>query len=378
MQQLLAELAERHYRHLGGDCYTELKIGGVGSHAWRRVQPIRAVVEAATASQQLSRAAIDSLVEELTRCEDAAFPPLVKSRGVYSFSNGVYVCRENVYVCRENAFYHYAPEGNQRSAAALPYDLAACRYVDAPFEFAATNALWSDVPTPALDALLNLQALDMARRGWMCALIGRMLYDRGDLDRWPLLLCLQGAGGRLLCKLVASFYDASDVGIVNQDLASHADKLALIVPCSDSAPLSADELKLLSRGAPALLWSACVLHWPVPNPWLVTVALTQPRALPLPLIPLVQTMELPRHDNLAPLSAELPNLLLKCNLAYLAAVLDLGDDDSVISAIPHSMRMEWLDKHYLLFCLIKTTPASTRARAHSRPRARQRASAWES
>jgi hypothetical protein len=334
MQQLLAQLAERHYRHLGGDCYTELRIGGVGSHAWRRVQPIRAVVEAATASQQLSRAAIDSLVEELTRCEDAAFPPLVKSRGVYSFSNGVYVCHER-------AFYHYAPEGDQQSVASLPHTLAAYRYIDAPFT-GNSDSGWVDIPTPALDALLALQEIDSREtKSWLCVLIGRLLYARGDLDRTPMLLCLQGAGGLLLCKLVASFYDVSDVGIVQQDLASHTDKLMLIVPwlLGRPCPLRAGEIFALASQLrqSALLWSDVAPHWPAESA-LATVALRQsPRPLLLLPIPLVRRISLqPQHDNVA-LCAELPNLLVKCNLAYCYAVAEYGEDH-LTSGLPESMR----------------------------------------
>jgi len=125
-----------------------------------------------------------------------------------------------------------------------PHAKAACVYHDVAFTDRSGMDFW-DIPTPTLDKILHDQGInrqgvpdkhgklpdgDVEETGtprmqmlttWIWALLGRYLYKIGELDEWEIMLLLLGRAGTgksTLAKLVYSFFDPSDVGVVGNNV----------------------------------------------------------------------------------------------------------------------------------------------------------------
>jgi hypothetical protein len=93
---------------------------------------------------------------------------------------------------------------------------------------------WYDLPTPALQSIFDSQefwhsSTDPADRAeshqhvcrMLYVLLGRLLYRLGDLDKWQVILFIKGIAGSgksTIGKMVKSWFDPSDVGILSNNV----------------------------------------------------------------------------------------------------------------------------------------------------------------
>jgi hypothetical protein len=362
---LLDRLCELGYRRYGGECYEQIRVRGIGTHAWRRVLSVDEFVYSAVSKElhaemwisfTQSSGIAKQLIEHLKASYDAQFPPLHKTRGVIAFANGVYACRLDE---RFDQWFPYedADGAYGQSVVDLAPDLVACNFID--YEFASYRAvaaapqpLYADIPTPVLQSILDYQGLEVAVCGWIYVMLGRFLYKLNEMDEWQVIMFFKGVAGSgksTLCKMAASFYEHGDVGVLSNNierqfgLSQFINKMGFIAPelkrdlqldqADFQTIVSGEQMTVAQKfkDPRSVVWEVPGLLGgnEVPN-WTDNSGSISRRLLVVHFANKVQNGDSKLAQKL---KAELPAIILKCNLAYLAAVLDFGDS-SIWSALP--------------------------------------------
>ena len=336
MQNLLLHLLdcamERKYRKQLGWCFEPVLIDGVPTHAWRQVMEVKdfvhSMISKETSWEQWCNATtntknISSAVEYLSSCVDYQFPTLRKQRGVYSFRNGVYVAREDTF---------YAFGG-------LPDSVVACKFFDLDFE-PHVGRHWSDIPTPYLQSIMDYQQFPREVCDWMYILLGRLMYDLGDLDSWQVIPFFKGmaSSGKstVVLKVAKNFFEAIDVGVLSNNierkfgLSAFADKYLFVAPeikndlqveqAEFQSIVSGEDIQVNTKFAKA---KTCV--WKVPGVlagnevpgWADNSGSIQRRIVLFDFSKAVTNGDMKLGEKL---EDELAATILKCNRAYLEKV----------------------------------------------------------
>lgn len=216
---LLNSLQHRGYRRYGTDCYEQLYTAeGHNTHAWVPACAIKDFVYAAARKEtnfdqwlNMTQAKGNAVcaAEYLTSCRDVQFPVLVKNRGIFSFRNGLYDAPND-------RFYAYRDGG-------VPGDLVAAKYFDLEFDEAPVDQdAWSSIETKNFQGILDFQEFPEDVCRWMYVMIGRLLYDLNDKDRWQVIPYLKGqaSSGKstILLRVCRNLYDKADVGVLSNNI----------------------------------------------------------------------------------------------------------------------------------------------------------------
>lgn len=213
---LLDAAMELKYKKQDDSCFEPVVYNGFKTHAYRNVCSIEEFVysqckKELQLDQWLNLTAsgnnAKNAIEHLTKNDDYQFRKLVKDRHVFSFRNGVYFAKEDRFHPYENGPL------DDKIVAAKFFDLEFSPHEDCPD--------WFDIPTPHFQKVLDHQQYspDVAR--WMFRVIGRLLYDVGEMDGWQVIPFLKGMGGsgKSLCTNVCKdFYDKVDVGVLSNNI----------------------------------------------------------------------------------------------------------------------------------------------------------------
>lgn len=165
--------------------------------------------------------------------DDPRLPVLKQNRHVFSFDNGVYITKVTPDIVPDaggsaSGLRHlFLPYLRDRMPG-LNREVAAARHFDSPFDVDAYDAAstsndpeaWATVVrTPVLDSVLDRQDIKGQAYLWVMFLIGRMLYDADGLQIVPFVLGRAGTGkSTLLQDVVGKFYDADKIGIVDNTI----------------------------------------------------------------------------------------------------------------------------------------------------------------
>ena len=299
---------------------------------------------------------IDRMMGYFAVGNDPEFPKLNRKemRAVYSFSNGVYVARTDT-------FYQWGT---------VPLGTVSCKYIDRPMlldgddiparqqagEDTLTAMAWTRIPTPHLQQILESQDLDDEVCCWLYVFLGRMLYAVNDKDRWQIILFIKGVAGSgksTLGLLVKMFYDPSDVGILSNNaqkqfaLSDLYDKLVyLCFEVKHNFRLDQAELQSMISGEDVSVSrkhkQPVTVEWQVPGllmgnevgPWINASNSISRRMAVLKFDRKPTTSD---PDLLDKVRQELPQIMLKVNQAYLAA-LDLYGKRDIWDAMPAYFR----------------------------------------
>lgn len=158
---------------------------------------------------------------------DARLPTLSPNRNMFSFKNGIYFTILDKFI-QYTTHEHVSILSSEVSS----------KYFDIDFRYA-TETNPSEIQTPFLDSIYLYQQLspDVIEINKM--LLGRMLYNVGDLDQWQVIPFLIGSGGTgksTIHNVVREFYESEDVGIIGNNyqktfgLADIYDKTIFIAP----------------------------------------------------------------------------------------------------------------------------------------------------
>jgi hypothetical protein len=204
-------------------------------------------------------ASIKQLEEYLTAFYDPEFPFIYIDRHVFSFRNGIFFCATRTFRPYSEGVVDWGVDSRVRSRADIGRENmarkrgifggphitnAAANYFDVNFvdytpQILENKEAWLDIPTPTFDKLLTDQNIPIEARKVVYGLIGRTLYEVGELDDWQIILWLLGranTGKSTICKIAQLFYQPDDVAVISNNieeqfgLGSVYDKLVFVAP----------------------------------------------------------------------------------------------------------------------------------------------------
>lgn len=193
-------------------CYTMIyNKKGHNTYAWKKVSTIEEFFyenikseinpdlwTIATASDNTS-----FIINYLTKCKESKFDDLVKDRHIFSFINGVYFAKV------KNPNYDVDdPDSLKWIDKWVPFEgegsdkinnmVVSSKYFELDFVNCSDYQDWFDIIVKHCEyfrkVMIYQEWSDEVQR-WMCILIGRMLYDVGELDDWQVFVFLLGMAG---------------------------------------------------------------------------------------------------------------------------------------------------------------------------------------
>lgn len=302
---------------------------------------------------------ISNIKSVLKTSVDSSLPRLIKNRNLFSFNNGVYelkseIIDDNGKKTYTDKFYPY----NGKERKRLRPGTVSCKYFDMKMEYKHYDD-WYDIPTPNIQKILDLQYKshkeyeDIAK--WMYRLMGRLFYAIGDLDGWqviPFMVGLAGTGKGTTIKAVQKFFAPEDVGVLGNDgqkdfaAAALVGKLIYVAPeikgdislpqALFQSMISGEDvsINIKHKTAQTLTWDVpgMLAGNEVPN-WTDNSGSIGRRLIIFKYAKKVPTKMVDPNlwDKIAD---NLPNIIRKCNLAYLDAVNQWANYN-IWNVLPH-------------------------------------------
>jgi hypothetical protein len=195
---------------------------GMMTNAWDRVSTVQDFVYGLTNMpdgnvQFLATRGVnvmENVADLLKKTRDNEIPWLRPDRRVFAFRNGCYVSNEEMFVVSSRDSPPTMPDGTPCPTACRYHDTIVEReWMDCPDPMA--------IPTPLMDMIMDTQELGADVKRMYFAMLGRSIYDLGEVDNWQVFLFVKGAaetGKSTLLKFVASFYNTEDVGILSNNI----------------------------------------------------------------------------------------------------------------------------------------------------------------
>ncbi|PNH10520.1 hypothetical protein TSOC_002740 [Tetrabaena socialis] len=341
---LLNSLQHRGYKRFGTDCYEQLYTrDGYNTRAWTQSCSLKDFVYAMTRKETnfdqwlnltQSKGNAACAADYLASCQDVQFPVLVKNRNIFSFQNGVYDTKKD-------RFYPY-------HAGNLPADQVACKYFDLPFDESTVSLdHWYTIPTPHMQSILDFQEFDTEVCRWMYIMMGRLMYNLNDLDRWQVIPYLKGqaSSGKstILLRVCRNLYDKADVGVLSNNIekkfgiGAFSDKYLFVAP-EIKADLQMEQAEFQSMVSGEDM-SICIKYqtahteeWKVPGimagnevpGWVDNSGSITRRIILFDFQKRVDNADMELGKKL---ENEMANLIKKCNKAYLWAAREYAKDN---------------------------------------------------
>jgi hypothetical protein len=302
-------------------------------------------------------------VEYLQNCNCAELPVLIKDRYIQSFRNGLYFLKEDR--------FHAWGDGP------LPNNTTACNYHPRAFDphvgkiavdFIGNadntgprveNTAW-DIPTPWFDKILRDQAMPYNVVVWFYALFGRLFYWTGEFDAWQVWIFNHGlanTGKSTMCEVLQMVYAIEDTETLPNNIEPLFglwplfNKLAIFAPeVNKNFGIDRTDLQSMITGEAVTIKAknqkAEKKRWRTPGlmsgneipAWSDTQGAMARRLVRF----LYKNTIVMEGDLLIFLRAEIPNIILKCNRFYRAAITLVGRD-SIWKHLPpyfHESRAE--------------------------------------
>ena len=153
---------------------------------------------------------MENVAELLGKKREPEVPWLKPDRRVFAFRNGCYMAKEERFITFSRDAPPIMPDGQPCPTA--------CKYHDA-----LVNLDWiacpdpMSIPTPLMSHIMDTQELSPDVMRVYFSMLGRAIYDLGEMDNWQVFLFVKGqaeTGKSTLLKFVSSFYNPEDVGIL--------------------------------------------------------------------------------------------------------------------------------------------------------------------
>ena len=229
------ELSNSGYMRFEGECYGPIYTkGGHNTHCWKKMMSLVEFIHTVANSQNNftmwknlthQKNNITGAVEYLSTFQGTEFEDIKKDRNTFSFRNGIYFTKKKN---KETGFVedHFIPYD---STEPISSSIVACNYFDTDFEYRGdldpADGDWFSIieeKCPNLNGIMDYQGWDRDVKKWLCILIGRNLYDLGELDEWQVIAYLLGQAGSgkstILTKVVKLIFANSDVGVVSNNI----------------------------------------------------------------------------------------------------------------------------------------------------------------
>ena len=347
-QNLLLYLLDSIYttglQRYGDSLYEKIYYKSYFTHAWKEKLSIRKFIYEKTEFCQDYRqwhnltsnaSNIKNATDFLENCKDPRISDLKKDRHVFAFRNGIYNCKEKTINGYTDHFYEYGAELTK----SLNLDIVACKFFDCNFNNFDEIDDWYSIPTPFFQSIFDYQEFDEDVSRWIYVLIGRLLFELGELDNWQIALFLEGVAGSgksTITKIVKKFYETCDVGVLSNNiektfgLSSLKDKLLFLAPeIKGDLKLEQSEFQLLIEGGdmqlPVKYKESHYIEWKIPG----LFAGNEPPnytdnsgsiSRRLVVAKFHKKVNIKDPDLDLKLNKELPSILKKSACAYLSAV----------------------------------------------------------
>ena len=347
-QNLLLYLLDSIYttglQRYGDSLYEKIYYKSYFTHAWKEKLSIKKFIYEKTEFCQDYRqwhnltsnaGNIKNATDFLENCKDPRINDLKKDRHVFAFRNGIYNCKEKIDGNYTDHFYEYGADLTR----SLNLDIVACKFFDCNFNNFDEIDDWYDIPTEHFQSILSYQDFDEDVSRWIYVLIGRLLFELGELDNWQIALFLEGIAGSgksTITKIVKKFYESCDVGVLSNNiektfgLSSLKDKLLFLAPeIKGDLKLEQSEFQLLIEGGdmqlPVKYKESHYIEWKIPG----LFAGNEPPnytdnsgsiSRRLVVAKFHKKVNLKDPDLDLKLNKELPSILKKAACAYLSAV----------------------------------------------------------
>jgi hypothetical protein len=200
---LLEQLHRKGYRRYNGECYKQIFTKeGYDTHSWKRAMSIKEFIHNLTDNRNLnpemwknqtqSKNNVQAACEYLTEYIGGEFEDITRDRHVFSFNNGIYITKK---YDEEKGIYHdewipYKGEGSKSIGSSV----VACKHYNENFNYE-KNMKWFDILTkycPNFKSIMDYQEWPEEVQKWLCIMIGRNMYNLGELEEWQILAYLLG------------------------------------------------------------------------------------------------------------------------------------------------------------------------------------------
>lgn len=237
---LLEQLQRKEYRRYvvedKGMCYQKIyNEKGQDTHAWKPAMTVKNFVLDMTRKElnanmwknlTASKENLKFVTQHLTDCLAPEFEDLAKDRHIFSFRNGIYITKvpskeedeERVWI---DQWIPFDGPGAKKIGASV----VSSKYFNLEFEDCSDYKDWFDIikkHCPNFVSVMTFQQWPEEVQRWLCILMGRMLYDVGELDDWQVFIFLLGMAGSgkstIIENIIKLFYELADVGIVGNNI----------------------------------------------------------------------------------------------------------------------------------------------------------------
>lgn len=215
LEQLQRKEHRRYVVEDMGMCYQKIyNTKGQDTHAWKSSMTVKNFVLDNTRKElnanmwknlTAAKENLKFVTQHLTDCLAPEFEDLEKDRHIFSFNNGIYITKvkceddndERVWLDQWIPF-----EGS--GAKKIGASVVASKYFNLEFEDCCVKngyENWFDIikKCPHFKSVMDYQQWPEEVQKWLCILMGRMLYDVGELDDWQVYVFLLGMAGSGKC-----------------------------------------------------------------------------------------------------------------------------------------------------------------------------------
>jgi len=218
---LLGSMYRARYRRLGENVYQQIFIDGKATRAWKERCTIEAQVRSFSSKEsnfemwKIMTERLDPAVKYLTDCHDVEFPELVRNRRVWSFEDGVYNASDDTF-----CLYAQHTDDTIVSSKIIRMPFAVVYFSGPPIP-SSPRLTYEQIATPLFDSIFAPQLWDAMMLRWMFVFIGRLFYEVNAHDSWqviPFLKGVAGTGKSTVVKVISAMYEASDVGVLSNNV----------------------------------------------------------------------------------------------------------------------------------------------------------------
>lgn len=232
---VLRKLYVAQYKKMTDMCYEQVFTKGhiaYPTHAWKPVCTIKEFVnkvihkeENFTMWQALTHSdTVDKKISNYLEChDDPEFPRLNMDRNLFAFNNGLLRLGRFERDSKKMLAAPVLPEFFPYDTMPVSDNYVACRFFDVefPYESVMDCADWYDIPTPAIQSILDFQQLpaDVCRHAYV--MLGRLFYPVNEYDNWQIMPFFRGvanSGKSMILRMIHSCFAPENVGIMSSNM----------------------------------------------------------------------------------------------------------------------------------------------------------------
>ncbi len=370
---LLENLLRKGYRRYNGECYEKIYTDkGFDTHTWKLAMSLKEFIYK-TVRKELhyemwqnlthSKDNVRASVTFLSEYEGGEFEDITKNRNIFSFKNGIYISKSSV---KDNNLYtdEWIPyEGPDYKK--IGTSVIACNYFNNDFD-ETTRPIkdkkkhryndWFNIvkdKCPSFKSIMEYQEWPEDVQRWLCILIGRTIYEVGELDGWQIIGYLLGQAGSgkstIINYILKRIYEKCDIGVLSNNteskfgLSSICDKLMFIAPeVKANFSLEQSEFQSLVSGESMSVavknLNAKSIEWKVPGMMAgneVPQYSDNAGSISRRLLVFLFDKKVKNGDTQlgSKLEFEMPHIIHACNRGYLEMINKCGSED-IWSIVP--------------------------------------------